>query len=67
MSQSVRGQSRGREDALAGRVQECRAVQVREFVARKRYYLHRGRMEPEPHLGEITTSYLARPKNKSHT
>lgn len=36
-------------------------------VARKRYFLHGGKMEPEPHIGEITAPYPARPKNKSGT
>lgn len=45
--------------------EKSRAVQKREPAARKRYYLHRGRVEPKPHLGEITTTYLARPKNRS--
>lgn len=36
-------------------------------AARERYYLHRGKVETEPHLGEITTPYRARPKNKSGT
>lgn len=60
MSQSVRGQSRGREDALAG---ECRAVQ-REPVARKRYFLHRGSDGARaPPWGD--NHPLPRPKNKS--
>lgn len=65
MSQSVRGQSRERENETCRK--ECRAVQRREPIAGIRYYLHRGRMEPEPHLREITIPYLARPKNKSGT
>lgn len=53
MSQSVRGQSRGRGRCTCRK--ECRAVQRREPVARQRYFLHRVKMEPEPHIGDITT------------
>lgn len=45
----------GEEDDLAGESAGQRAVQRRELIARKRYFLHRGKMEPEPHIGEITT------------
>lgn len=45
----------GEEDALAEKSAGQRAVQRREPVARKRYFLHSGKMKPEPHTGETTT------------
>ena len=52
------------EDALAGQsAGQCRGG----AVARERYFLHGGKMGPEPHIGEITAPYPARPKNKSGT
>lgn len=49
---------------LQGRVQDSAEEGA---CSKKRFYLHRGMMGPEPHLGELTSPYLARPENKSGT